>query len=103
MKRARDIRQVCNIVVSANKAQRVVFLHLIDDRKYAAIREVAINILINRHIVLSDKEKRYLRRKTGVLKHIALKHQNLAARRALLVKQNLFVKKICSIALRHLS
>ena len=103
MKKPRAIADVCNTIVSADKTQRVVLLHFIDLKKYRVIKEVAVNILLNKHIALSESEKRYLRRKTPILKNLALKQQNLTDIRAFLVKHQMLIKRICRIVLKHLA
>ena len=73
-----------------------------DKKTSTYIREIAVNILINDDIQLTDKEKNYLNRKIKYIKDIASRYISIYKRREIYVAQHLLIKKLAQIALKHI-
>ena len=96
------IRDICKVLIDANKQQRISFLHFADKKTCKIIREIAYNILLNDTIELEAKERLYMRNRLEALKTLASKFTSIYQRREILVDQHLLIKKLAHITLKHL-
>ncbi len=60
-------------LTDANHRQRISMLQHIDKRQCGYLREIALNILLNEALDLTDKDRKYFKRRVNSLKELASK------------------------------
>ena len=92
----------CNTLKRVTPSQRIHILTHISKKQVSLARQIAYNVLINKDIALSEKDKKYFRRHLTSIKELASKKINLDRKRLILVKKHLLFKRLCIIILTYL-
>ena len=82
-----------------NKEQRLGLLRNIKRDQCELLRQVAYNILFNSSVKLSDRDRSYLKRRSGAIKRLASKKVCHWRKREILVKHHRLIKRVAEIAL----
>ena len=77
-----------------DRNQRVTFLQNISQAYLDILREIVLNLLLNKEIQHTEKEKKYLNSNIRYLREIASKYIPLSRKRVILVHKQLLMKKV---------
>ena len=96
------IEHFCNILKRLTPSQRINILTHISKKQISLVRQIAYNVLINKDIVLTEKDKKYFTRHLPSIRELASKKVTLDRKRLILVKKHLMFKRLCIIILGYL-
>ncbi len=98
-----NIVEFLSLLLSFNREKRVYFLKQISLKYATVIRELAVNLLLNRNFDLSEKEKTYWKNNLQVLKEIGSRGFGLTKRRDLFVKKQLLIRRLVAFTYQYLT
>lgn len=98
-----DVLDFMKVINITNYEQRLGILRNINKSQCGIIRQVAYNILFNKSIELSDKDKAYMKRHSSSIKTLASRKICLVKKKAVLVSKNLLIKRLAKITIAYLS
>ncbi len=91
-----------NFFLSFNRSERVTFLQNIGQVYAEILREIVLNLLLNKDINHSNNEKNYLNSNIKYLREIASKRTPLSRKRVIFVHKQMLVKRIATIVNKYL-
>ena len=92
----------CIVLISLTRKQRIAILHELDKKQLAFIREISLNILINKNLSLSDKEKAYFNHNLRKLRTLGSHTASRDAKVKIISKNQQLLKKIANVSVKYL-
>lgn len=103
MKDSAEVIYFLRLLTNSKPSFRKILLTNLPQKQCELIRQVALNILLNTSIELSDQDKVYLRSKKKIIQLIASKKVCAAEKRSILKNNQETIKKIATITINYLS
>ena len=92
----------CIALISLTRKQRIAILHELNKKQFAFIREISLNILINKNLSLSDKEKAYFNHNLRKLRTLGSHTASRQAKVNIISKNQQLLKKIANVSVKYL-
>ena len=81
----------------------IQFLLKISTKSCGLIRQVALNVLLNKEIYISEQDKKYFKKQEWDIKHIASKNICVKDKRKLLPSKYRLIKKLANVVYMYLA
>ena len=93
-----DVRNFCLAIITLTPPQRVFILRHISRKQCVYLKQISLNVLTNKLLALSDKDRRYLNTKIVDIKKLASHTVCFDQKSEIIEKNHLLIKKLCLIA-----
>ena len=100
-KRVTAIKNFCQAIVALSRPQRLFILQNISRKQCVYLKEISLNVLINKSIILSDKHRAYLKAKLADIKKLASHSVCFNKKKKIIEHHHLLIKKLCLITLEY--
>ena len=100
-KHIRQVVNFCITLVTLNRKQRVSIFNKLDKHQFVLIKELCVNLLINKELSLSPKEKAYFNNNLAKLKILGSKTVSKKSQEGILVKNQQLLKRVAYVLLRY--
>ena len=97
------VTNFCIALVTLNRKQRIAILHELDRYQLPIIREICLNILVNKELSFTDNEKVYFNHNLGKLRILGSRSASKHTKIKIIVKSQQLLKKVATISVRYLT
>lgn len=95
--------QFCNAIVSLTRKQRISVLKNMTRKQMVLIKEICLNILVNKEMNLTERDKIYFNNNLAKLRALGSHTSTLSVKKQIVENNQQLVKKLTNVTLKHLN